>query len=271
MTTWVWTDEADSILASCESFQMKSLLQTAEGGIQEGSTFGIASVLVEPTLRGRGHATRMMRVLMKELQTRPLSHASLLFSDVGTRLYEQVGYAARPAFDRIFSPEAGDPAEGVDQLIDESGLSSAFQAVRVPRDPFVVWPTAAQLDWHLERERIYSQMLGEPRTGVCGAKLGGSTVFFVGDLKNKVLRVLLLSAQSAPEAVALLRAARRVAYRSRLNQIIYWSQPVPFRWPEASDGGGVRVERIGELPMLAPFHPRIDPSEWKLAPRALWI
>jgi GNAT superfamily N-acetyltransferase len=271
MTTWLWTGEGDSALASCETFRMTSLLQTAEGHIEEGSTHGVASVLVEPTLRGRGHASAMMGALLKELQKLPGSHASLLYSDVGARLYERVGYVPRPAFDRVFSPEAGDPSEGVDHLITDKELSSAFQSVRVPRDPFAVWPTAAQLDWHLERERIYSQLLGEPRTEACGANLGGSSVFFAGDLKNKVLRILLLSAQGASEAVALLRTARRIAHRARLNQVIYWSQPVPFRWPEASDGGGVRVERIGELPMLAPFHPRIDPSEWKLAPRALWI
>ena len=269
MQTWLWRGAEGEVLSSCETFRMRSFLGPVDRR-EEGVTFGVASVLTEPRLRGRGHASGMMRALVERLRHEPGAQASLLYSDVGATLYERAGYVAREARDRVFSPLSGDPAAEVDARLVERELALALEETPVPADEFVVWPTAVQLDWHLERERVYAALLNAPRPSSCGARAGGSTAFWAADLKNGVLRILLLVASNESEGVALMRAARRVAHASGLREVRLCEQPVPFRWP-ASEDGGVLGDRVGELPMLAPLDPRVKPERWNLAPRALWV
>ena len=269
MKTWLWCGSGGEVLSSCESFRMRSFLGPPQRR-EEGVTFGVASVVTEPRLRGHGYASGMIKALVARLRAEPGAHASLLYSDVGASLYERAGYVARPAPDRIFSPMAGEPAASVDALIAERDLAAALENTPVPEDDFVVWPTAVQLDWHLERERIYASLLHEPRSGSCGARAGESTAFWAADLKNRVLRILLLSTRTQAEGVSLMRAARRVAHATGLREVRLCEQPVPFRWPDSEEGGELG-ERVGELPMLAALDPRVRPEAWNLAPRALWV
>ncbi len=271
MQTWLWCGSGDEVLASCESFRMRSFIGLGSpGDREEGVTFGVASVLTEQRLRGHGYASGMMRALVERLRVEPGAHGSLLYSDVGATLYERAGYVPRPAPDRVFSPLPGEPSRSVDALIAENGLATALEQVPVPEDPFVVWPTATQLDWHLERARVYESLLNEPRPVACGARAGSSTAFWAADLKNRVLRILLLAAFSEAEGVALMRAARQEAHATGLSEVRLCEQPVPFHWPASEDGGALS-ERIGELPMLVAFDSRVRPEQWNLAPRALWV
>jgi hypothetical protein len=267
MTTWMWTGEGGEILASCETYRMRSRLR----GAGEGVTFGVASVFTEPALRRRGHCTRMMQALVARLRREPDVHASILFSDVGAPLYARAGYVARPGLDRVFDPLEGDPAEGVDALLGERDLGREMGRVYPPDDAFVIWPSAEQLDWHLERERIYSELLAVPRPSVAGARVGRSAAFWSGVLKDRRLVVLLLDARSAEEAIALVRAARRVAAAADLGEVRMWDVPLPFTWPSASGDAGRCAERKGELAMIAPLHPRLEADGWRVVARALWI
>src|SRR4051812_33318121 len=55
MTTWFWVDHNGAVLASCETFRMNSSVDGSAG-----HSYAVASVFTEPSLRGRGHAGRMM-------------------------------------------------------------------------------------------------------------------------------------------------------------------------------------------------------------------
>ncbi|HLM71259.1 MAG TPA: hypothetical protein VK459_01150, partial [Polyangiaceae bacterium] len=158
MLTWLLVDEAGEILASCETFRMESALHQKDGDPIAGSTYGVASVFTEPKLRGRGYASRMMALLPAALLARdPGALSIVLFSDVGPGIYARVGYVERPAFDWVLDPVEGDPGEGV-ELIGEEEVVSALSLIPRPAEGFVVWPTAGQVDWHLERERIYASL-----------------------------------------------------------------------------------------------------------------
>ena len=271
MQTWLWRSDSGEVLSSCETFRMRSYLGPGPmDRREEGVTFGVASVLTEPRLRGRGHATAMMRALVDRLCAEPHAQASLLYSDVGAPLYERAGYVPRPALDRVFTAERGDPAGAVDTMFTERELESALSAMPVPDDEFVIWPEAVQLDWHLERERVYASLLSSARPRYCGARAGGSTAFWATDLKNRVLRILLLAASRSDETLAVLQAARRSCAQCGLEEVRLCEQPVSFEWPR-TDSGGVISDRIGELPMLASLDPRVRPEQWNLAPRALWV
>jgi hypothetical protein len=116
----------------------------------------------------------------------------VLYSDVGGPIYERAGYAGRPAFDHVFTPQEGDPADGVDALVPEAGLAQALAAVPVPADPFVLRLSVAQLDWQLERERCYADLIGIPRAPSAGARVGGSVALWAWG--RGALNVLVLHA-----------------------------------------------------------------------------
>lgn len=264
MRTWLLV-EGGEILASCETFRMKSWLRRGARR-EEGSVHAIASVFTEPALRGRGHATTMMRRLVERtVRAEPDVHGLTLFSDVGPAIYARAGFRAAEAMDVVLEAAPGDPTAVVDALIDETEVARALAAIPLPDVEFLVWPTAAQVDWHLERERAYAELLGRPRPVAAGARSGRSVLLWAGDLKNDRLAGLVMHAYDPGEAAALLEAARRVAARAGLAEVRLWEVPRPFTTP------GVRVEREGSLPMLCPLAKGLDVDAWQRIPRALWV
>jgi GNAT superfamily N-acetyltransferase len=257
MTTWLLRDDGGAVLASCESYRMPSLLDGAPG-----ETWAVASVFTEPARRGRGHATEMMTRLLARARAAG-AQASTLFSDVGAPLYEAGGWRARPAEDLVFPPAPGNVASGVDKLLVAAPELSA------PDEPFVVWPSAMQLDWHLERTRTYGALLGRPPLEAVGARAGGGAAAWAVEWNKDQLLVLALAARRPHEAEALVRAARRVAWALRLREVRLWSQPWPFGG--RGDLGGDRVARIGSLPMVAPLAPSLRADQWTQIPRGVWV
>lgn len=261
MTTWVLAGDAPGeVLASCETFRMTSRLEGTAG-----ATHGVASVFTEPRLRGRGYASRMMALLGAELARDPTAHASILFSDVGEALYARAGYAPRPAVEVTFTPEGGDPAGAVDRLIEETAVTNEHHSLAPPAGEFAVWPSDEQLDWHLERERVWAALLGRPRPEAAGARAGKSLALWAANFKWNCLAILLLCASSAVEAAAVVQAARRIAGRARLAAVELWDCPL------AGELGGTRVRRTHSLPMIRPLDARLTPEAWTFIPRALWI
>ena len=247
MTCWAWRDADGAILSSCETYRMCS----AVDGVR-GETWAVASVFTEPALRGRGHARAMMDALVARARAEG-AQASTLFSDVGAPIYEKSGYVTRPADDLVFPPAPGDAAHGVDALLDRVAEIEPYV------DDFAIWPTPAQLDWHLERGRAYGAMLGRALVPQVGARAGDGTAYWAADFKNERLLVLWLDAARAHEAEALVQAARHAA-----------SAMKPWPFPGRADLGGDRVRRVGSLPMIAPLSPEVRAEMWTQIPRAVW-
>lgn len=270
MKTWLLCEDG-GVLASCETFRTDSFLRTGGGAPSPGDSFAIASVFTEERLRGRGYATRLMDLVAAELeQASPRVHGALLFSDVGAALYGRSGYRELPAWDWRFAPAEGAPGERVERLLREADVAAALARMRRPDADFFLWPSAAQVDWHLERERIYAEALGQPRPEACGATVGASTALWASAGRERELKVLMLDARSAGDAEALLEAARRVAHRAGLERVVAWEEPAlaPLLAPIP---GGTREPRDGSLPMLRPLRPGLPVSPALPVPRALWV
>jgi GNAT superfamily N-acetyltransferase len=269
MRTWLLQEEDGRVLASCETFRTSAFLHG-----HAGAAHAVASVFTEVPLRGRGYAGQLMARLterMRQEADRPL--ALVLFSDVGEPLYARAGYRAVPAFDWTLPPRARRPEHtGVDVLFSESDVAQELAQVTRPTSPLVLWPDAAQLDWHLERERIYAEQLGRPRPLACGARVGGARAFWAGALRTGELVVLLMEAQRPEEARALMRCAQAVAQHAGLSAVRLWEDPRPQPWlPALAEEGGVREAREGSLPMLASLAAGVSAADWWQVPRALWV
>ncbi|WP_257448373.1 GNAT family N-acetyltransferase [Archangium lipolyticum] len=270
MRTWLLCSDEGTVLASCETFRTDSFRRAPDGALLPGDSFAIASVFTEERLRGHGHATRLMDLLASELERQPRAHAALLFSDVGPRIYARSGYRELPAWDWHLPPSPGAPGEGVDSLLCASDLGPALDRMRRPELPFFFWPTPSQLDWHLERGRIYVDRLGCSLPESAGATVGASTALWGLVGRSAELTVLMFDARSPAEASALLEAARREARRSGLSRVVLWEEPgnaslLPLV------AGASRVARDGSLPMVRPLRPDVHPPALLPVPRGLWV
>lgn len=262
MTTWLLCGDAGEILASCETFQVASRV----GGVP-GTSYGVASVYTERALRGRGHATRLLTLLSEELKRRdPTAQSAFLFSDVGAAIYRRCGYVERPAFDWVIVP-GNAPRDPEVSRIDERDLGAALDRIPPPAAPLTAWPSEAQLDWHLERERIYAQALRRPRPRHAGAMVGKSTALWSAVIRSNELVVLLLDARSPRDAERLLRTAATEAHQAGLTKVRVWETP---GLPRLS-GVAERTPREGSLPMVCALNPAASPEGWRTIPRALWL
>jgi GNAT superfamily N-acetyltransferase len=261
MDTWFLLGDDGALLSSCETYRVDGWRRGVRSEV-----WAVASVFTEELLRGRGHATVMLDRLLERARAAGVL-ASILYSDVGARQYERNGYRPRPAEDLLFTPLTGDAADGVDVLVADADSASASPAA--PSQDFVVWPTAAQLDWHVERTRSYAALLARPSLPWVGARAGSGEIRWMVDWKSDSLKVLLMAAARADEAAALVRAAQRTAMTLALREVRLWAQPWPFDAERAL--GGTRVTRPDSLPMLAPLDPSLTADAWRHIPRAVWV
>ncbi len=259
MTSWFWVDAAGAVLSSCETFRVPSVCAG-----QAGTAYAVASVFTEPRLRGRGHAGRMMSALVQAVRAQDeRAQALVLYSDVGAALYARAGFVPRPADDVVYTPLQGAPPDV--RLLRETDLPEALGDARPSAGRFWLPPLAEQLDWHLERERIYCEVAGRPR-GPCGAVAGSSTAVWTFDPRRDELMLLRVDARSPAEAEALIASARVTAGMLGAKTVRMWDVPRAFSFP-----GGVRTPRDGSLPMICPLAPDVDAESWLDVQRGGWV
>jgi GNAT superfamily N-acetyltransferase len=268
MRTWLLQDARGDVLSSLETFTFPSVFRPPEGEVW-GHSFGVASVFTEAKLRGRGYATRALDAVCQVLEKEQDAHAVVLYSDVGAGQYERSGFVARSAFDWRW-PAAAKGTESEAAFFNEEALAWRWGDRRVAPGRFVFQPTADTFDWFLLRERIYAEELQQKRPRACGASVGNSLALWYAQPKDSRLWVHWLDAEDAKSCRALVQAARVVARDAGLSEVRLWEETDGFRFPEGLEAG-VREKRKGSLPMLRPLDTRIQPTDWRHIPRALWV
>jgi len=280
MESWNWTTAQDpqAILSTCETFRMRSVLITREGSV-EGVSYGIASVLTATELRGHRHASHMLEQLVAHLRSRD-SHRIQgihLYSDVGTPIYERLGFDPTDARDLVL-PAAGPTDSGSTppkvfgaDLLTREEVCRALD--RIGPDPslrvgdFVLQPTGAQMDWHFERERCYAELLGRQIPEFGGAHLydsrSNSMIVWFADHKSGELRVCLAW---GPKARKLLGHAQWAAARCGLPRVRLWSSEFGDR--DATEG---TVLRDGAIPMLLSCSEGVTAARWARVSRSGWV
>jgi hypothetical protein len=264
---WQLRSEQDEVLCSCETYRMTSRIGT---GPATGHAYGVASVFTDQSLRGHGHAADLLgRVAAAVAAVDPRAQAMVLFSDVAPEIYARMGYAARPAFELVFDPLAGNPGAGVDRLLDEAGAAAALASAPYPPGPFAIRPEPGQLDWQLERERLLCAQFRRPRPEAWGAVAGAGFALWCASPFRNALLVLVLHAPVPEAAAALVAAARRTAHGAGLARVVLWEDPL--RWPDLGARVEDRTPRLDAIPMIRPLDPRVAPDAWVWIPRVLWL
>lgn len=266
MITWVLA-EGDDLLASCETYPMRSILRDQDE-MHVGVTWAVATVYVDPKLRNQGHASELLEQVLAELRTQEDVHSSILFSEVGTPIYERLGYVSRPATSRIYTP----PTEVGDELVADP---IAFEEVPevlesrdyTPRHVFRVEATPVQIDWHFTRSRFYARTLKREPESQAGARAAESWALWAPNYKTDRLDILALAPGLGNGTRAVLEAARRRAKALGLKQVSVWENPDNVD----SLVGGESVERQANVPMILPLHDGFKAQDWTDYERGLWV
>ena len=265
LRTWLLEDRDGAVLASCETYRMRSVLRGAAG-----KTHGFASVFVEPRLRGRGHARAMIERVLAVLRAEG-AQAAHLFSEVGTSLYGSLGFRPRPFVARRFAPAAGPVAEvalAFTRAAAEDVLAARLAAGAVPEAAFRIVLDHEHLEWHRARAAAYHRFVAADRAhpdALAGAVAGGGWIAWFADYRLDRLLTLAVDPGTPEEAAALVEAARRAAHALGFPVVEHWEAP-SARLP----GGDVRP-LDDEIPMLLPIAPGLEPEDWVDYGRGCWV
>lgn len=190
MTQWVLVDKnlppgQRPLLASCETFRMRSLVSDAEGNVSETITHGIASVYCDPKYRGRGYASRLIKELGEVLPTWQTDTmkcaASVLFSGIGKKFYSDLGWHPYPSYHVEFDPlelksRNASPvlSEDLNQLCkdDEQMVRSSLTTPSNGKMRITTIPEVDHMLWHQSKEDFVCEKLFKKQPQIKGAITG---------------------------------------------------------------------------------------------------
>ncbi|GJP32999.1 hypothetical protein CLOM_g17577 [Closterium sp. NIES-68] len=281
----------------------------------KGNAYGIASVFTPPAMRGQGLATHLCHAVPSLLaRSDPSALAAVLYSDVGERLYERAGFTTPPhvlppslhAFGLQGVEDEGRVRQGSARVEwlrrgDEvagavDGYAAMLSQHPHPSASFLVLPSAAQVDWMVEREHFCAQLLGIEPLPWSGARCNDALMVWTMDVArhSKYIKVLLFHAGSNPaDTAAVIAAAVHAALQAHISctppsasfsapsspgGVLAWGpEAITGQWPiqdcHLAEAGVTvhRQPRSSSIPMLAPLSPSVAPHNWSFIPHAIWV
>lgn len=262
MATWLWIDANDRVLSSCETFAMRAEVHDAHG-IRGGHVYAVASVFTEQALRGRGHATQMMRALPEAVRSMDAKALGLiLFSDVGTELYGRSGYVARPSLDWTWPAR---PSSIEEAKLLQHGDFPTLRARPWPHAWRIV-PDRGQFAWHLAREQFYAEAWNRPRPRAVGMHTASGSALWVARYHVEELAILWLDAIEPDDVGTLMQAAQSIAYDTGLKLVRAWDVN-----GAAHAEGGTQQARDTEIPMVASLGAELTSLPWIDVQRMFWV
>lgn len=284
LRSWVLRD-GETGLASCESYAVPIVVGGPRAKTpRRGVVHGIASVFVEPKLRGHGHARALLTRVHAHLAGEGVLGCYLM-SEIGPTLYAGMGYVARPL--RLCRYAAAAQAERPPSPLPWSWLQKDALAgllkerYRLPAPALRIETTPEQLGWHLGRSDFYAQALSRKSTPHIGARSGDAFAVWQPSYPKDLLRVLMLypGEQVLAPGAAInprspeLEAVRHVLHAARFTAAELGLTHVEV-WENAGNGaylrGGVRLA-ADDVPMLLPLTPELRGDDWTDYERCHWL
>ncbi|KAL2912229.1 hypothetical protein HK105_208297 [Polyrhizophydium stewartii] len=240
---------APDVLSSCEVYEHPAVLVDAGGAVHDGVCLAIASVYTPAAQRRKGHAAMMLATLAETVfRKHPRAVASTLFSDIGPRYYDRLGWRVHPSVSAVLdlarlpsgvgAAAAAAASAGAVELSIRNPLVLAellrLDAERTRSDtissfsgtPLVaVLPTAAVVEWNFERGVFYAEILGRAIPDCCGVHFAGpqgGLVLWFHNFKENELAVLRCRVLSQAAADAALAACAAEAARHGLARVQLW-------------------------------------------------
>ena len=193
MTNWILTDknlppDQRPILCSCETFRKRAFISARDGILSEKTIHGVASVFCDPVLRLRGYGSRLMRELAEILRTFQAEKTepvgSVLYSDIGTKYYADLGWHPFPInahieLNPVAAPGGSRPtpllSEDLGQLCeeDEAMIRKALNNVSSNgKMRMMLVPDLDHMLWHHKKEEFVCKKLFGKQPAIKGAIVG---------------------------------------------------------------------------------------------------
>lgn len=263
LRTWVLERDDGAIVASHESYAMRT-----ESALGTGHAEGIASVFVEDRLRGKGYAAQLLSQSLARFREEK-AQASILYSEVGAKIYSAIGYHARPIRARQWTPASGAVADiAIPFARGDAAAPDPARSIAGAPPRFRIALTRAQVDWQRERSSFYREVLAPDRRDpdtLAGAHAGAAWILWTPDYRLERLMVVAARPGTPGENATLVEALRRATSALGLPIAELWISPA-LDLP-----GGAEVPRDDEIPMIAPLAGSIAPEDWIDYGRGCWI
>ena len=143
--------EKDTLLASAKRYRLQLWVH---GRVVD--TLGIGAVFTPPARRGHGHASALIEAMCRQAATRGCELA-LLFSEIGPRYYERLGFRVVPltSAEIVVKTPGGAPAMLVRAGEEKDAAAVAATHVqRVQRYRFGVMPDAELVAYSVTKKRL---------------------------------------------------------------------------------------------------------------------
>ena len=186
---------------------------------------GIGAVFTPPDLRRRGHAAAMLRAAMREYAGRG-AHAAVLFSDIGVRYYERLGFRVLDSREcTVAAEDLPRGADGTRPAIagDEPMMTRLFADSHRSRRAFALdrdgWTLLFQL--RRLRELARARRVSEPEWGVVTETRHGEGAAMLR-FGREAIDILEAGWSSEAARDRLLGGLRECALRSGRGRLRLW-------------------------------------------------
>lgn len=189
MRTWVLSHCQQGTVASCETFRMQA--QLSHAGVQkEGHIEAVASVFVEPALRGNHYASVMLERVVDVARTEG-ALGVILFSEVGATIYERTGFVVAPTTEWVLDVNLSHKVVSENATpLSRSEVAALIDSRSPDPEGLFVKVSASQYEWHIAREEFYRDTLGVPAVPFAGLKRGDCWLCWARPVSTQSLVVL---------------------------------------------------------------------------------
>jgi GNAT superfamily N-acetyltransferase len=283
------------IVCHCESHPFDVAFRNARGEIVRGISHNIGSVFTLPAYRGQGLARFFLTALQARMATKPNVIGSALYSDIGPKFYDALGWrlyastdakleVAAPRNAQVASEEGADPItmllldETLDQMLarDNTRLVEEMATLDKYKDKevFASLLTRESVEWQFCLGVFYAGVRGFSNVPTHTGVYIDDDAFLVWchNLKESTLYVqhARIPGDRPSATVRLLRAAIREARDFKLANVKIWDPAAALFNPAVTAAlDVVKEERDDSLSSLIVFDQYRTPTARDTLP--LWL
>jgi GNAT superfamily N-acetyltransferase len=290
LSTWILIDESAplDILSACETYERPSMARV-RGQVVHGTCYAIASVYTPPHHRKKGYAGLMLEMLLKELNQRPNSLGSTLYSDIGPDFYSKKGWKVYPSISLYLDLDSSNgfttPKEVSLMTLAQARPLLEIDAIKMQHDfansdqnAFMIVPTFDAQEWHYRRAMFYTKALAvDTKVKNVGARFNGNSDYITWshDIEDSTLYITHLKANSKQSFQALLSAALAEASHCKFKIFELWDPSKEFlEWGTEIVPSIKAIQRTKNLSSLAFWGFTLEENDelvWKYNEQHCWV
>ena len=246
------------LFVHCETFIHPCIIRHENGIIQKGQCIAIASVYTPEHRRRKGYCKLLMSKLLLKIKCWPNILASSLYSDIGSRFYDDLGWKCHTSLMATISVDhvkiekisIGDSDLFIDNNLKDLILDDCIRieqfmvSSKTSQAMFSILPSFESIEWQFRRGVIYANYLNLKIPNRCGIKKDESFLIWAHNFSENILYILRHELQDEILARNLISTAILEAHSFNLAKVCIWNPcdllysisdiPIEFKARESS-------------------------------------